>query len=146
MLCTNTFILVSYMYILVHKYSNVNRFCKKYVHKRGFIMEFKFILGDRVKNLRKSLDLSQEEFCSKLNIEFSRVNLSRVESGKQMPSAEFIKSVIETFNVSPFWLLDIVPHTDNDRLLKYELLNESEKEIILNYIDFLLEMSNKKNP
>ena len=111
-----------------------------------FLLDFKYTLGDRLKSLRKEKKLSQKDFCNRLSVDLTRESLSNIEKGKQMPSAEFIKSVIETFNVSPFWLLDIIPHTKDDRLHKYELLNENEKEILLNYIDFLLEMSNKKNP
>ena len=109
-------------------------------------MDFRNTLGNNVKQLRKNLNLSQDEFCMKLNIEFSRVNLSRIEAGKQLPSAESIKSVVESFNVSPYWLLDIKSNAIGNRIDRYELLNEEDKETLYKYIDFLLEMSNKMNP
>ena len=103
-------------------------------------MDFKIVLGNRIKEIRKNLDINQEEFCNNLNISFNRANLSKIESGKQMPSAEFIKSVIEAYDISPYWLLDIkeekVNNKNNSIIDKYNLLSNKDKETIERNIDF----------
>lgn len=109
-------------------------------------MEFKKVLGNRISDFRKGLKISQKEFCEKLHIDLTRESLSNIEKGKQMPSAEFIKAVVEAYGISPYWILDIKPAALDQRILRYELLNDDEKETLYNYIDFLLEMSNKMNP
>lgn len=104
-------------------------------------MEFKILLGKNIKELRLNLKLNQEEFCNNLNIDFDRANLSRIESGKQMPSAEFIKSIIECYDISPYWLLDINKNVNNSIENKYELLSNKDKDNLDNYIDFLLKQN-----
>ncbi|MCQ4925046.1 helix-turn-helix domain-containing protein [Tissierella carlieri] len=47
--------------------------------------------------MRKDLGMNQEEFCSKLNYEITRSNLSKIELGKIAAFAEFIKNVIEIY-------------------------------------------------
>ncbi|WP_368490179.1 helix-turn-helix domain-containing protein [Clostridium sp. BJN0013] len=70
-------------------------------------MELKKTFGDKIYDLRMELELTQEEFISRLNPSFSRTTLSYIENGLSMPSAEFIKAVCEAFNISADWLLDI---------------------------------------
>ena len=109
-------------------------------------MDFKIVVGDKIKKIRKENDLKQIDFCNRLGIDITNASLSNIENGKHMPSAEFIKAVVETFNISPYWLLDIKPSAIDKRILRYELLSDDEKETLYKYIDFLLEMSNKMNP
>ncbi|WP_338114404.1 helix-turn-helix domain-containing protein [Tissierella carlieri] len=51
----------------------------------------------KIKKIRKDLGMNQEEFCSKLNYEITRSNLSKIELGKIAAFAEFIKNVIEIY-------------------------------------------------
>lgn len=100
-------------------------------------MEFNKTLGNKIKSIRKDKKLNQEEFCNKLNIELTRANLSYIESGKSTPSALFIKSIIETFNISPFELLNIEEPQKDKYMIKYESLNNKDKETINLMIDHL---------
>jgi len=109
-------------------------------------MDFKLHIGEKIKKIRKDNNLKQIDFCNMLNIDITNASLSNIENGKHMPSAEFIKAVVETFGISPYWILDIKPAAIDQRILRYELLNDEEKETLYKYIDFLLEMSNKMNP
>jgi transcriptional regulator with XRE-family HTH domain len=104
-------------------------------------MDYNQELGKTIRNIRKSLNLSQNEFSDKLTVQTSRVNLSRIESGKQMPSAEFIKSVAETYNISPYDLLCIrekqegisdkyISLSDGDRKMVDELINHFHNNYI----------------
>lgn len=60
-------------------------------------------IGSRIKELRKRLDLSQNEFSRKINI--SKGNLSDLENHKYNPSYSVIVEMIKKFEVNPVWLL-----------------------------------------
>jgi len=61
-------------------------------------------VGQRLKELRYKLGLSQKEFAEKLGIHY--MTLSKYESEKYPPSLRFIKKLEEIFNVNPQWLLE----------------------------------------
>lgn len=58
---------------------------------------------DRVKELRKSLNLSQEAFGNKLGVRKSTI--SRIESGVHNLSERMAISICNTFNVDINWLM-----------------------------------------
>lgn len=109
-------------------------------------MNFKELLGNKIKSIRNELNITQGEFCEIMNLDLTRASLSKIESGKQLPSAEFIKAVVESFKISPYWLLDIEPLKIDNRFNKFELLNKDEKENVYKYIEFLIEMRKKIDP
>ncbi len=59
--------------------------------------------GERVKDVRRSLELSQKEFASQLNIAASF--LSEIESGKTRPGYNFLVRMASAFNVNPTWII-----------------------------------------
>lgn len=67
------------------------------IKKRG-----DFILKDRLRKLRKELDLTQQEFADKLGI--SRGNIAAYEVGKNPPSSPIISLICREFNVDENWL------------------------------------------
>jgi len=56
-----------------------------------------------IKDLRKSLGLSQAEFGSRIGL--SGLTVSRYERGDIVPSVEVLTEIQKIFNVSPNWLL-----------------------------------------
>ena len=62
-------------------------------------------LGEKIKYLRKSKGISQEELATMLKI--NRNILSRIETGKSDPNAGILKSIAQIFNVDLNSLLDI---------------------------------------
>lgn len=62
-------------------------------------------LGEKIKQLRKSKSISQEELASMLKI--NRNYLSRIETGKSEPTSSILKNIAEIFNVDLNSLLDI---------------------------------------
>lgn len=62
-------------------------------------------LGEKIKYLRKSKGISQEELATMLKI--NRNFLSRIETGKSDPNAGILKSIAQIFNVDLNSLLDI---------------------------------------
>ncbi len=59
-------------------------------------------MNERLKKLRKSLDLTQQEFADKIGI--ARGNIAAYEVGKNAPSDAVISLICKIFNVNENWL------------------------------------------
>lgn len=59
--------------------------------------------GERLRQLRGDLDISQKDFAAQMGIAASF--LSEIEKGKTKPGYNFLIKCAETFKVSPTWLL-----------------------------------------
>lgn len=59
-------------------------------------------MKNRIKNLRKELSLTQQEFADKIGI--SRGNIGAYEVGKNVPSDAVISLICREFNVREEWL------------------------------------------
>ena len=59
-------------------------------------------MNERVKELRRSLGLTQDVFGSKLGLKKSAISL--IESGSNSLTEQTIKSICREFNVSYLWL------------------------------------------
>ena len=92
-------------------------------------------MNERLKELRKYLNLSQKVFAGKLGITDS--GLSNLESGKRNLTEQMIISICREFNVNRAWLVEGVgdmftnlPETILDELaLQYEL-TDLEKDLV----------------
>lgn len=63
-------------------------------------------LGEKIKQLRKSKGVSQEELAGMLKI--NRNYLSRIETGKSEPTSSILKNIAEIFGIDLNSLLDII--------------------------------------
>lgn len=61
-------------------------------------------LGERIKCLRKGLDLNQTEFGEKIGV--SNTSVSKLEKGENNPSERTIKLICSEFNVNYLWLTE----------------------------------------
>ncbi|RKI63257.1 XRE family transcriptional regulator, partial [bacterium 1xD8-6] len=59
-------------------------------------------MRERVRELRKSLNLTLEKFGSKLGV--GKNAISRIETGKSNLTEQMFKSICREFNVNPEWL------------------------------------------
>ena len=78
-------------------------------------------LGEKIKQLRKSKGISQEELASMLKI--NRNYLSRIETGKSEPTSSILKNIAEIFSVDLNSLLDITNEDKNTDKIKYIVEN-----------------------
>ena len=62
------------------------------------MMSVKVKFGNRIKELRRSQNLSQEKFA--LQIDMDRTYLASIESGKRNVSLENIKKLADGFDIS----------------------------------------------
>lgn len=61
------------------------------------------MIGKRIQNLRKELDLLQKDLAEKLNL--SQQTISLYEAGKREPDYETLNKIAEFFNVSVDFLM-----------------------------------------
>ncbi len=90
-------------------------------------------LNERIKKVRKSLDLTQQEFADKLSIK--RNTVATYETGKSNPSDAAVILICKTFSVSERWLRTgegemFVERTRDDELAAFmdELLAEESAD------------------
>lgn len=96
-------------------------------------------MNERVKELRTILNLSQEEFGNKIGV--TRSSISNIEKGSRNMSEQTIKSICREYNVNYLWLTEGlgdmfmgVPETIIDELVVQYDLNETETDILKNYL------------
>jgi transcriptional regulator with XRE-family HTH domain len=60
-------------------------------------------IGDRLRQLRKVFNESQQKFAIRIGI--SRSYINSIESNKQEPSFSFVQKLTDVINVSPTWFM-----------------------------------------
>lgn len=85
------------------------------------------ILGDRLKNLRKGMDLTQQELANKLGISTSTIGM--YEQGRREPDGNTLTKLSNIFNVS----IDYLIRTDEDE--------KESKEVTRMLTEFTNELS-----
>ena len=106
-------------------------------------------LGEKIKQLRKSKGISQEELASTLKI--NRNFLSRIETGKSEPTASMLKNIAKIFNVDLNSLLEVKNiSSDNSNKIKYIIenciyLDDKDIDFIIRIISIMKEEYVKVN-
>jgi len=90
-------------------------------------------LGKNIRNIRKSLNLTQEEFAEKLNLQF----ISQVENGKVGISIDTLINICNLANCSSATIFHGVLKSPS-AIENYELLTNRDKSIIDQMITCLL--------
>lgn len=99
-------------------------------------------MKDRIKLLRKTLDLTQQEFADKIGLK--RNSVASYEIGKNYPMDTVIKSICREFNVNEEWLRTgegeiFEKLTEQQKILKYTgLLLKDKDSAIANAIQTLI--------
>lgn len=80
------------------------------------------ILNERVKQLRKALDLTMEKFGEKIGVKKSAISL--IESGKNSLTEQMVKSICREFDVNEEWLRNgegsmFVERTRDEEIAKF---------------------------
>ena len=97
-------------------------------------------LGERIKNLRKELDLTQQKLADRLGVKQNTIAL--IESGKRNTSDQLLFSVCREFNVSEEWLRNgegemfvPKPETTIDEIVREYGLDDLDRQIIKEFIE-----------
>lgn len=86
-----------------------------------------FNFGKRLKELRESKNLNQDDIARKLNI--TRAAISSYETDKAVPRLEILKELCLIYNISSDYLLDL-NIKGNDCILLDDDLTDEQKEMI----------------
>lgn len=77
-------------------------------------MDYQKLINDSIKELRRTHNLTQEEFAEKIGLSIQ--GLSNIERNRYQPTAETIDKICKTFNILPSELL-LIKETSNDTIL-----------------------------
>lgn len=96
--------------------------------------------GERVKEVRKSLSLTLEEFGEKVGVQRSAV--SKIERGDRGLTDQMIKSICREFNVNYDWLMygdgemfSNLPQTVLDELCRQYSMDDFDRQLIALYLE-----------
>lgn len=79
------------------------------------ILDFDYItMGQRIKQRRKELNMTQADFAEKLDI--SQNHISAIECGSQHLSFELFVSICNTLSINPDYLINGCTHLSNTPL------------------------------
>ncbi len=108
-------------------------------------MNEKIVIGTTMKNIRKSLGLTQEQVAEKLYL--APRYISDIERDKTKGSIDTLVKLCNIYHVTPsFVLKDYLNTTQleyDDKLIGFTQLTPGEKEIVLKLIEFMNQQKNK---
>ena len=89
-------------------------------------------MNNRIKDLRKDLGLTQDEFAKKIDLSRNYINL--IETGKKIPADRTIRDICRTFSVNENWLTTgegkmYLPQEDEEAAYVSDLLAGSDNEL-----------------
>lgn len=103
-------------------------------------------MNERIKELRKRLNLTQQEFADRLSIK--RGAVANYEVGRNTPSDSVIALICREFNVSERWLRDgegemFLPQDDADALMALagRFLGSEPTEFQQSFVRMILSLS-----
>ena len=95
--------------------------------------------GERIKEIRKTLDLTLDKFGEKLGV--TKQTVSRIENGVNNVTDQMARSVCREYNVNYDYLMygegemfDNLPQTIVDELCVQYDLNDFDKELVEMYV------------
>lgn len=98
-------------------------------------------MKERLKLLRKTLKLNQNEFGQKINL--SGAQIGSYETGRRDLTTRAIEDICREFNVNKYWLLNgegemFLPQNDNDvaEYIKSLNMSDSELELLGKFLQF----------
>lgn len=100
------------------------------------------ILGENIRTIRKSNNLTQEQLADKLNINTNY--LSQIENGKSGISLDTAIKICQITNSSTISLFKNIIASPN-KFENYDLLNDKEKELVNEIIVLLIKQHNSEN-
>ena len=108
-------------------------------------------IKDRIKKLRKQLDMTQDDFSKKLGL--ARNSIASYETGRREPTNAIIVSICREFGINEIWLRTgeggddnmFTKVSDDDHFsLNLGKLSTTENEFIRNGINLLAETDPEK--
>lgn len=99
-------------------------------------------VNDRIKQVRKSLNLTMDKFGNKIGI--SKASISKLESGENNPSEQTLMLICKEFGVDYLWLTtgkgEMLPPSDDEVMAKFDSIMFGEKDTHKIILKTLLDM------
>lgn len=106
-------------------------------------------MKDRIKKIRKELDLTQQKFADRLGVQ--RNTIAMYEMGRTLPSDAIMRSICREFNVNEDWLRTgegemFIKLTRDEEMAKLtkKLLNEEEDSFKNRLISVLANLTDQQ--
>lgn len=97
-------------------------------------------MNERIRELRKSLNLTMEAFGERIGV--SKSTISNIENGNREATEHMIKSICREFGADYIWLTtgegEIFVESDDDFMERIDRIMVSENEVRKNMIKTLL--------
>ena len=94
--------------------------------QNNYIYLIMSVINNRIKEVRMTLNLTQEKFSSKIGLTTS--NYGQLEIGKSNPTANVLHNIANEFHVNGNWLL-----TGNGKMFSENVTNSSLSEPKVHY-------------
>ena len=96
---------------------------------KGNKLNIKKLLGKRIKEIRKSKNLTQDKVAEMIDIETT--SLSNIENGKYYPTADNLEKIIKVLDIKPYKLFQFEHLAQKEDLQSEinELLNKNPEKI-----------------
>lgn len=102
------------------------------------------LIIERIKKAMSDNHVNAAELSRRTGLNESTI--SRYMSGKACPKQNAIGAIAEALHVNPAWILGYdVPNGSFDYLTHINMLDDTDKENVKNYIEFLIEKKNNKS-
>ncbi|MBA7623563.1 hypothetical protein ES703_30960 [subsurface metagenome] len=80
-------------------------------------------IGQQLKKLRKSWDLTQKEFTRRIPGKSDYTYIGKIERGHQYPSIKFLEKICKTYSVSPSYFFEDHPKATKGMVRGIDVLN-----------------------
>lgn len=107
------------------------------------------LLKERIKELRKTLDLTLEEFGNKIGV--TKTTISRIENGVNSVTNQMLTSICREFNVNEEWLRTgegemFVPLTRSEAIAEFagSLMKEEDASFKKRLIEALAKLNEQE--
>ena len=101
--------------------------------------------GERIRELRKTLKMTMEQFGEKIGV--TKSTISNIENGNRNATEHMVKSICREFNVDYIWLTtgdgEMFVDTDDDFIERIDRIMIGEDDARKNLVKALLEASDE---
>ena len=84
-------------------------------------MGIKKLLGKKLKEIRKSKNLTQEQVAEMIGVETP--SISNIENGKYYPSAENLDKLMDVLNITPNELFNCASYENSEKIIEEMMLS-----------------------
>lgn len=101
--------------------------------------------GERIRELRKTLKMTMEQFGEKIGV--TKSTISNIENGNRNATEHMVKSICREFNVDYIWLTtgegEMFIDSDDDFIERIDRIMAGEDDARKNLFKFMLELSDE---